>query len=213
LSGYRYKILKDQPLGECNVEAKLHEISRIDRLAKQLAANKIKPQITAKILEGAEEVTRRSKPEKHVEWFCGAMTRMDALLDLETCKTVREGCACCLGGKREKMAKVIFKDNATLEDRIAAAAEAHYVFGHTVYMEDGKVIVQFFPEGLESYRCPCMPQAQDKTMPLSYCFCCGGHVKHHLQNALGLKLDCTTLYTARSTGGKKPCKFSFEIIE
>jgi hypothetical protein len=207
------KILTDKGSGVCNVVEKLYEISRIDRLAKQLAANKVKPEITSQILEGAEGVTRRSKPEKHVEWFCGAMTRMDALLDLETCKIVREGCACCLGGKRDKMAKAIYKDNATFEERIAAAAEAHYVFGHTVYMEDGKVIVQFFPEGLESYRCPCMPQAQNITMPVSYCFCCGGHVKHHLENALGLKLDCTTVYTARSTGGKNPCKFSFTLLD
>ena len=191
---------------------KLYEISRIDRLAKQLAANDISPEITAKILEGAEKITRSSKSEKHVEWFCGAMTRMDALLDIETQKAVREGCACCLGGKRDKIAKAIVKENETLEDRIKAANEAHYVFGHSMKMADGKVIVQFFSEGLESYRCPCMPQAQQHPMPISYCFCCGGHVKHHLQNALGRKLDCTVLHTARSSGGKEPCTFSFEII-
>jgi hypothetical protein len=192
---------------------KMHEISRIDRLAKQLKANNIKPEIVDKILEGAEGVTRRSRPEKHVEWFCGAMTLMDSLLDLETRKKVREGCACCLGGKRGKIAKAIAKEHTTLEKRVAAAAEAHYVFGHTVFMENSKVIVQFFPDGQESYRCPCMPQAQKQAMPISYCFCCGGHVKHHLQNALGRKLDCTTLYTARSSGGTKPCKFSFEILD
>jgi hypothetical protein len=192
---------------------KLHEVSRIDRLAKQLAAEKISPGIAAKILEGSEKIKPSSKPEKHVEWFCGAMTRMDELLDLETCKKVREGCACCLGGKRDKLAKSICKDNATLEERIAAANETHYVFGHSVKMVDGKVLVQFFPEGLESYRCPCMPQAQKQIMPISYCYCCGGHVKHHLQNALGLKLDCTTVNTARASGGKKPCTFSFKILD
>jgi hypothetical protein len=193
---------------------KLHEISRIDRLIKQLGANNISADITTQILEGAEGVTRKSKPEKHVEWFCEAMTLMDALLDLETRKTVREGCACCLGGKRDKMAKAIAKDNATLEERIKACNEAKYVFGHSVKQEaNGNVIVQFFPEGLDSYRCPCMPQAQKLPMPISYCFCCGGHVKHHLQNALGHNLDCTTLYTARSSGGTKPCKFSFEILD
>ena len=126
---------------------------------------------------------------------------------------MREGCACCTGGKRDKDSKAIAKDYTTLEDRIKAANETKFVFGHSVkMMKDGKVRVQFFPDGMESYRCPCMPQVQ-KQMPLSYCFCCGGHVKHHLQNALGRKLDYTVLYTVRSSGGKKPCTFSFEIID
>jgi hypothetical protein len=192
---------------------KNYEIGRIEKLAAQLEAAHIDQKTISKIMEGGKSLTKKSKPEQQVDWLSGAMTRMDELLDLETCKAVREGCACCLGGKRDKDSKAIARNNKTLEDRIKAANEAKFVFGHSVkMMKDGKVQVQFFPEGLESYRCPCMPQAQ-KQMPLSYCFCCGGHVKHHLQNALGRKLDCTVLYTARSSGGKKPCTFSFEMLD
>jgi hypothetical protein len=192
---------------------KKYEIGRINKLAESLAAADISKEKTERILEGAKDLPKTAKMEKQVDWFCSAMTRMDELLDLESRKAVRESCACCLGGKRDKLAKAIFKEHGTLEERIKACDETKYVFGHSVQMKNGKIIVSFFPDGLESYRCPCMPQAQKLPMPLSYCFCCGGHVKHHLQNALGRKLDCTTLYTARSSGGKKPCTFSFEMLD
>jgi hypothetical protein len=195
------------------VKVKEYEVGRIDKLAGQLAANNIDPQIISKIMEGGKDLLKTSKPEKQVDWFSDAMGRMDELLDLETRKTVREGCACCLSGQRDKVSKAIAKDNKTLEERIKAANEAKFVFGHSVQMmPNGKVMVRFFPDGLPEYRCPCMPQVQKK-MPITYCFCCGGHVKHHLQNALGRSLDCTVLCTARSSGGKKPCTFSFKILD
>jgi len=184
-----------------------------EKLAENLEKADIEPGIISKIMEGGKALGKEDTPKAKAEWMKSAMMRMQKLLDLETCKTVREGCACCLSGKRDKMAKQIFKENGTLEDRIKAANEAHYVFGHSVTMlPDGKIQVQFFPEGWTEYRCPCNSKAQ-MTMPITYCFCCGGHAKYHLQNPLGHKLDCTTLYTVRSTGGKKPCTFSFRIVD
>jgi hypothetical protein len=192
---------------------KKYEIGRINKLAESLAAADISKEKTERILEGAKNLPKTTRMEKQVDWFCGAMNRMDELLDLETRKTVREGCACCLGGQRQIISSDIGKNNKTLEERIKAANEAKFVFGHSVKMaDDGKILVQFFPDGMEQYRCPCMSRVQ-KEMPLTYCFCCGGHVKHHLQNALGHKLDCTTLFTARSSGGKKPCTFSFKMLD
>ncbi len=190
---------------------KYYEIHRIKRLAEQLEAAAIDQKIIDRIMEGGENIIRSTKPVKSADWMREAMTKMDELLDLETRKTVREGCACCLGGKRLKISKAIAKDNETLEARIKAANEAHFVFGHGVtMMENGKIIVRFFPEGLDHYRCACMPQA-DKPLPISYCFCCGGHAKHHLQIALGRELDCTVLSSALASGGKEPCAFSFRI--
>jgi hypothetical protein len=42
---------------------------------------------------------------------------------------------------------------------------------------------------------------------------CGGHVKHHLQTALGRQLQLTVLSSALSSEGQKPCKFSFAIVD
>ena len=126
---------------------------------------------------------------------------------------VREACACCLGGKRLKIVKGISREYETLEDRIKAANEAKFVFGHSVtMMEDGRILVCFSPEGLTQYGCTCLPQAKEP-LPITYCYCCCGHMKHHLQIALGRKLACTVRSSALSIGGRKPCIFIFHIKE
>ena len=44
-------------------------------------------------------------------------------------------------------------------------------------------------------------------MPVSYCYCCAGHIKRHVQTALGRKLGVRAISTALSTAGKKGCVF------
>ena len=192
---------------------KKYEYQRIGRLAEQLEVAKVDRDKIDQIMNAGEDIKRSTKPEKKADWFRESMLTMNQLLDVKTRKSVREGCACCLGGKRLKTSQSIARDNATLESRIKAANEAHFVFGHSVtLMEDGEVLVRFYPEGLEHYRCVCLPKAE-QPLPITYCYCCGGHVKHHLQIALGRKLDCTTRTSALSSGGKFGCVFSFRIID
>jgi hypothetical protein len=190
---------------------KNYEYHRIGRLAEQLEITGIDRRKIDQIMEGGEDILRKTSPEKKADWLRGAMNRMNKLLDIETRKTVREGCACCLGGKRLKISKEIAQENDSLEDRINAANKANYV-GSVAMMENGEVLVRFYPEGLEHYRCVCLPQAREP-LPITYCYCCGGHVKHHLQVALGRELDGTVRSSALSSGGKFPCTFSFRIKE
>jgi hypothetical protein len=191
---------------------KTYEHHRIEKLAEQLENKKIDKKIADQILEGGEDIKQVTKPEKKADWFRESMLKMDKLLDLETRKAVREGCACCLGGKRLKLSKSIAKDNATLEARIKAANETPFVFGHGVTMEDnGEIVVRFFPDGLGQYRCVCLKTTGQ--VPITYCYCCGGHVKHHLQIALGRELECTPRSSALDSGGKLGCVFSFKIKE
>ncbi len=150
-----------------------------------------------------------TSPEKKADWMRGAMQRMDQLLAPYVRQAVREGCACCLGGKREKSVKEIDKRGGSLEERITAANETKYVFGHSVSLqEDGCIIVAFSADGLAPYNCVCLPKAK-QSVPITYCYCCGGHIKHHLQIATGRALDLTVLSSAVSSGGQAPCKFSF----
>ncbi len=142
-----------------------------------------------------------------------AILRMNKLLDLKTRKTVREACACRLTGRPLKASQAIARENKSLDDRIKAVNKAFSVFGGCVRMqENGEVLGRFAPEGLDHYRCPCLPGA-DKPLPVTYCFCCGGHVKHHLQIQLGRELDYTIQSTALSSGGKLPCTFRLRIKE
>jgi len=188
-----------------------YEYGRIRVLADKLAEFGVAPDVAAAILEGGEDVTKSTMPEKKAEWFKAAMDRMDALLDRESRQAVREACACCLTGRRQKISTGIARDHATLEERIAAANEASYVFGRSVALqEDGRVLVMFEDEGRESYRCVCMPKAKEPFSP-TYCYCCGGHIRHHLQNALGVELSCEVRSTALTSGGRTPCSFLFTV--
>jgi len=190
-----------------------YEYGRIQVLADRLEKFGVAPDVAARILEGGEDIRKTTTPEKKAEWFKLAMDRMDALLDRETRQAVREACACCLSGKRREISKDIAENHATLEERIAAANEARYVFGRGVTLQDdGRILVYFEDDGKTSYRCVCMPKAKEPFSP-TYCYCCGGHIKHHLQTALGVKLSCEVRSTALTSGGKTPCSFIYTIKE
>jgi len=191
---------------------KKYEYGRINKLAQNLEEAGIDQEIVGQIMEGGENIRSGTKPEKKAEWMKEAMQRMDKLLDREVRYAVREACACCLGGKRLKTVKDIAKNNETLEDRIRAANEAKFVFGHSVTLrDDERFLVCFGPDGLPQYRCVCLPKAKEP-LSVTYCYCCGGHVKHHLQVALGRKLKCKVRSSALSSGGRKPCTFILEEI-
>ena len=188
-----------------------YEYGRIAKLAESLEKAHISPETIAQILAGGEAIRQSTSPEDKAEWFNGAMQRMNRLLDRETRCAVREACACCLGGKRLKLSKEIAKQHETLEERVAAANETKFVFGHSVMLQDdGRVLVCFAPDGLEHYGCVCLPKAREP-LPVTYCYCCEGHVKHHLQIALGRNLSGIVRSSALSSGGTKPCTFLFTV--
>lgn len=191
-----------------------YEYGRIAKLDEQLREAGVAEEMVEKIMAGGEAVRKTAKPEAKAAWLRGAMERMDGLLDHDTCIAVREGCACCLGGKRGEISKAIGKECATLQERIAAANEARFVFGHSVTIQpDGRVLVCFAPEGQAPYRCSCLGNQVTESISLTYCACCGGHVKHHLQQALGRKLSCETRSSALASGQAQPCSFLFTLVD
>jgi hypothetical protein len=190
---------------------KKYEYHRIGKLAEELETAGIGRETIDRIMEGGEDILRKTSSVQKADWLRAAMARMDALLDNDIKNTVREGCACCLGGRRLKTSNRIANENESLEERIKAADKANYV-GNVTMTENGEILVRFFPEGLDRYRCVCLPQAKEP-LSITYCYCCGGHVKHHLQIALGRELDCTVLSSALSSGGRESCTFSFKLVE
>ena len=192
---------------------KEYEYGRIRTLAEKLDNAGIERTVIERVMQGGETIRRTTKPEKKADWMRDAMRRMDWLLDPQTRRAVRESCACCLGGKRLKLSKEIAQKHHSLEDRIEAAARTPFVFGNGVTREDdGKLVVRFSAEGQSQYGCVCLTKAQ-APLPITYCYCCGGHVKHHLQIALGRKLSCKARSSALSSGGKKNCVFEYTIID
>jgi hypothetical protein len=190
-----------------------YQYGRIKILAENLKSAGIAEDIIEQIMQDGEHITKTDSPQRKAAWMREAMLRMDRLLEKDTRHAVREACACCLGGMRLKLSKEIAKKHATFDERIRAANETHMVFGHSVAVqEDGKILVSFSPEGLEHYRCVCLPKAEGP-ISITYCYCCGGHAKHHLQIALDMKLDMKVRSSALSSGGKRPCTFLFTIKE
>lgn len=186
---------------------------RIERLYDSLVAHGVDESIINEIMEGGKEITEKTKQEQKAQWFHDAMIKMDRLLPENERREIRENCACCLGGKRLQLSKQIAKNYSTLEERISAANKTNYVFGNGVQREkDGTLTVSFFPDNLDSYQCVCLRKAN---APISetYCYCCAGHIKHHLQNALGRRFSSKLITSALSSGGKTGCKFSYTIVE
>jgi len=192
---------------------KKYVYGRIERLYNSLVEHGVSDDIIKEIVDGGEGIKETTKPDKKAEWFQYAMIRMDRLLPEKERLAIRENCACCLGGKRLQLSKQIAKEYESLEDRIAAANKTGYVFGNGIKQEvDGTLTVSFFQDDLPQYQCVCLRKARE---PISetYCYCCGGHIKHHLQIALGCKLSCKVISSALSSSGKKNCKFSYIIVE
>ena len=188
-----------------------YEYGRIKVLADNLRKFGIEEGIVGRIMEGGEAILKNTSPEKKAAWLGEAMCRMDALLDGKTRQAVREACACCLGGQRLKAVKEIAEKHAgaSINERIKAADGVKLVFGNAVNLRsDGSIQVRFQPDNQGGYRCPCLPKASEP-ISITYCYCCGGHVKHHLQIALGRSLKGTVQSSVLSSGGKKPCTFIF----
>ena len=192
---------------------KRFEYGRIEKLAQSLDCMGVDGTVAEQILEGGETIRAGTSPENKAEWLRGAMQRMDRLLGPQARHAARERCACCLGGEREKLVKAIARRGGSLAERVEAANQTRLVFGDSVTLQaDGTILVQFEQEGLDHYQCPCLPKAPEP-LPVTYCYCCGGHVKHHLQIATGRKLEVTVLASVLSSGWKKPCTFSLRVME
>jgi hypothetical protein len=185
-----------------------YEDGKIEDLNQSLIKNGVDERIRKKIMREGESIKKTGKKEARAEWFFKAMNAMDETLDEETRKAVREDCACCLEGKRKKLCADVHKNYQTSEERIRAINETHYVFGHEIKITGpGRYEVTFFDEKIPEKRCSCLKVIMDKEMSKTYCYCCGGHVRRHLERVLGKKMEVETAASALNSEGKKSCRF------
>jgi hypothetical protein len=193
-----------------------HKIGPINALNNSLEKNKIDKKIHKSIMENAEKIKPSSKPIEIAEWCFKAMDTMDKLLDDLTKQQVREDCACRLGGKQGKLCKEIHKKYLTAEERIEAINETHSVFGHEIKITGkGKYEVKFHGESKPEKRCVCSNfrlNGLNKKWSKTWCYCCGGHVKHHLETLLGKKIKVKVISSALTSMGKKDCHFELREI-
>jgi hypothetical protein len=158
--------------------------------------------------------------------------RMDEILDPELKYHVLDACACCTktSKARDKECKEYGKKmvDKSLDEKIKNLSSIN--FGN-VTLNDNKTITISFCWIIDGKRyCSCGSSKnisiasrpskdkksanQDRIIPLSWCYCCAGHFRYHLQNALQLKLKTKKIISSPiNSKGEKPCEFMLEIIE
>lgn len=86
--------------------------------------------------------------------------------------------------------------------------------------EDGTLSLFWEIGEEENYYCVCAcykrlkkNRPQTGNISKTYCGCCGGHIRHHYQNILGVKLKLKEIVSSPiSSDGKKRCEFLFDIL-
>ena len=191
----------------------VYEYGRIARLDESLRKANVDPRVIDAIMRDGETIRPGSTTARKADWMRAAMERMDQLLEEDVRRKVRQDCACCLGGKRLELSKAIARRGGSLSERVRAANETKFVFGHSVTLEeDGRILVRFAPDETADNRCVCLPAACEP-ISATYCYCCGGHVRRHLSIALSRELDVEVRSSSLSSGKKKPCSFWFTVRE
>ncbi|MFW2489164.1 hypothetical protein ACN077_11355 [Clostridium chromiireducens] len=191
------------------------------KLKESLEKNNVDEKIIMKIYEGYEDIGDKSSKRVKVMFMRRAMSIIDEHFDYEKRYKIIDVCACCLGGSREKNVKKFVKSlqgqKLSLSQKVQELREVRPFYNSTTLNEDGTITDGIYYNIDDKYKCACTCLSKENiTEPISstYCLCCAGHYRHHLQNALGIKLKTKKVVSsAIESLEKEPCVFIFECIE
>ena len=152
--------------------------------------------------------------------------RMEKTLDADTMHQIldRHGCG---GGKEycdrlRKIGKEIA--DKTLNEKIDHINSVSPDSEQIVLNADNTLTATWSFDDNGKYKCLCSAAvkngvkvsdlvAGDCAMPLTYCFCCAGSGRRHLQLQLGVELKTREIISSPiNSRGEKPCKLIFEIV-
>jgi len=188
----------------------------VQRFRDALQEVHVDEKIVAQIMEGYETITDNVKKETRAAFFKKAIQRMDALLDPETSHAVRDPCACSKGGWRLKAVQKVAADYAgkSLQEKLEVLGQVRYM-GKPYLNADGSITGGIGDQG--GFECPCPVFSStnvNEPVSFTYCYCCAGHLRHHYQIALGLKLKTRTVVSSiLESQREKPCRFIFDIVD
>lgn len=191
-------------------------------LKKSLEKHQIDNAIINEIYKGFEDIGDKSSKKVKIPFMRHAMKILDENLDYDERYKIIDSCACCLGGSREKKVKEFIKSiegqNLTLAEKILALREAHPFENYSTCLNaDGTISdgIYYQVEGKYKCACPCLNKENlDEPISSTYCLCCAGHFRHHLQNALGINLKTKEVASSPIENlEKEPCVFIFEVIK
>ena len=191
-------------------------MARVYGIKKGLAQNNVDEKRIKEII-GNENLT-------------GVIVRMEKLLDPGMMHEILDACACG-GGKEfikscEKTGKEIA--DKTLSEKINHINSISPESDNIVLNDDNTLTVTWSFGDKGKNKCLCSAAltkgvkvaelalesnaADDCAMPLSYCLCCAGAGRRHLQLRLGVELKTKEILSSPiNSRGSKPCQFVLEI--
>lgn len=157
--------------------------------------------------------------------------RMEELLTNDMMCQILDSCAC--GGGKDYIKKCE-KLGKELSGKLLSEKINHLMMNpdsdHVILNEDNTLTVSWHFKEADKYKCVCSAaikngikvsdlaiqkdNCNDRTMPLSYCVCCAGAYRRHLQLQLGVNLRTKEIITSPiNSKGEKPCEFTLEIVD
>ena len=182
-----------------------YPFGRIEVLYRELLNHKVDPSVISQIMDGGENIDRKTSLTKKAQWIKIAMDKMDQLIEKDLRIKIREKCACCTGGLRLKAMKKIAESGTSIEERVKEIDRIH-IFGLCTEMNGTKIHVTF---GEPGSKCVCTPKGSKEPVSITWCYCGKGHVQKLLEVALGKKLTGKVICSTCSGG--ENCQFEFEI--
>lgn len=154
--------------------------------------------------------------------------RMENLIDSDMMHEILDSCACGGGQEFIKQCKKIGKDLAgkPLDEKVDYLNNNIFHSEKITLNGSNLLTGTFLYKEDEKYKCVCSAvvkkgiavsdltrDTDNRAMPLSYCFCCAGSFRRHLQLQLGVELKTKEIVSSPiNSKGQKPCEFIFEII-
>ena len=171
------------------------------------------------VCDGFMELESSSPKARKAAFFKRAIDIMDERLEPSLVRDIFEWNACCKSGSRLKASKAFAREHAALPlaDKLELIAAAPQMFmGRPVLEPDGTITlnaVTYVCDG--KFACACSnfnKLKRDYPVSKHYCYCCGGHFKHHYQIMLGVGLEVAEIVSSPlDSDGASPCVFRLRI--
>ena len=146
--------------------------------------------------------------------------QMDALLTNQQLLAVMQEQGCCITGIGPKAHLAFGHEHAKkpLAEKVELLNDVQGMPHKAPCRpnDDGTLTVYWGTENLKGRKCPCgfiKKLPENYPVPLSFCGCCGGHIRNNYQKSLGVKLRLKEIVSSSSSSnGEKRCEFLYEII-
>lgn len=159
---------------------------------------------------------QQSGSEDVMELIC----QMDKLLTKEQRLAVMQEQGCCITGKPAAAHREFGNENKdkTLAEKVALLNETDMIHKAPSRLNsDGTLSVFWGENNTEKRSCPCgfikkLPDNYE--VPLTFCGCCGGHIRSNYQKSLGVNLRLIEIVSSSlSSQGKKRCEFLYKVLD